>query len=194
MRVNKNSKIFILLLLIFLNFNCYSQILKLFDEMPIDTSKWSITKKINFDMDSDNIQDVILVFDKYKGINRPANIRTPVLFYKGTNKGTFSFITKAEKIIYSPYYDISISKEIFKINQKGVGQDYNEYSNLYKYQEGKIIMFKEIVVLKTEKATINEKTGDVSTKITRVDTIYSSTKNIPVEIYNFFSLTDIFNK
>lgn len=195
MRIIVNNVFFALAVV--LVFSCMSnsaQSVKGFDKMPLDTTKWSVTETINIDFNIDGIEDVILFFDKYKALTRPNNVQTPVLFYLGTKTHIYSFIGKAEKIIYSPYYEIKTLNNSLIINQEGIEEDKNIYTNYYKFQNGEIIMYKEIVVQKIEKLKVDDKTGDVSVSSIKLDTIYNKANNIKIGNYDFMQFMQNFNK
>lgn len=192
MRIVMKNVIYILILSTVFSCKNNAQITNIYDKMPLDTIKWSITETLEVDFNQDGIKDVVLVFDKYKALTRPDNIQTPILFYLGTKTKTYSFLKKAEKIIYSPYYEVTISNNTMIINQKGLGEDENNYTNFYKFQNGEIIMFKEIVAQIIEKLKVDDETGDVTTVPIRVDTIHNQIKNIPVDQYDFIKFIQSF--
>ena len=141
-----------------------AQISYSFDKMPLDTGKWSATDTLFVDLNKDGLTDIVLFFDKYNALTRPNNIQTPVLFYLGDKKNNhYTFIDKSEKIIYSPYFEIKASNNMIIINQKGVGDDKNYYTNYYLYNAGKIIMCQELIEHKIEKLKVNNETGNVIT-------------------------------
>lgn len=186
------NAIYILILLVLFSCKNNAQSTNIYDKMPLDTSKWSITETLEVDFNQDGIKDVVLVFDKYKALTRPDNVQTPVLFYLGTKTKIYSFLKKAEKIIYSPYYEVTVSNNAMVINQKGIGDDENNYTNFYKFQNGEIIMYKEIVAQKIEKLKVNDETGDVTSVTVRVDTIHNQIKSIPVDQYDIIKFIQNF--
>lgn len=135
-------------------------------------------------MNNDSIKDLILFFDKYKEATRPDNIQTPILFFLGKGQNSFSFVSKGEKLIFSPYYRFRMLKDIFVIDQNGIGEDSKIYSNFYKYEKGKIVLFKEIVLEKTERLKVDEKTGEVTTTVVQTDTLIKRNTLIPIDKYD----------
>lgn len=163
-----------------------AQELESYDRMPIDTTKWSVTDKFAIDLNSDDIEDQVLIFDKYVELTRPDDTFAPVLFYLGVKSGVYSFLTAAEKIIFSPHYEIVINNETFIINQKGMGTNNNTYINHYKLINGNIIMVRSIIIQEISKYKIDEKTGDVITFPVSSDTISNEKANIPAMKYDIF--------
>jgi hypothetical protein len=158
------------------------------DKIPIDTTKWSPTDTLYINLNDDSIQDLILVFDKYAAATRPSNIQTPILFFLGKDKNSYTFIGKGERLIFSPYYQFKISDRTFSIDQNGIGEDSKVYSNFYKYHNKSVVMFREIILQKVEKLKVDDNTGDVTSTIVRTDTLIKKDALIPVNEYNILDL------
>lgn len=171
-------------------FSCKNkgQVLDKLDKVPLDTTDWSLTESYNINFNNDSIDDVILVFDKYKHLTRPDNIQTPILFYLGKKNNTFSFITKGEKLIFSPYYNIIISGRTMIITQNGIGDDNKIYLNYYTYSNDQIIIYKELVLQKIEKLKVDENSGDVTKTVVRTDTLYKNILKTPADKYDVLKL------
>jgi hypothetical protein len=179
---------YFLIVTLFFSCNNYAQKQYVFDKIPLDTTKWCVTDTFIIDFNKDGINDVVLVFDKYRALTRPDNIQTPVLFYLGTKSKNFTFIKKAEKIIFLPYELEVMDNDILLIRQKGIKNDRNIYTNLYKFENNSIFLIKEIAVEKITKSVIDENTGDVITKTVEIDTLINRTIKISVDQYDFRSL------
>lgn len=138
--VNNMKKMFYFLI-VTLFFSCKNnaQNSYIFDKIPLDTTKWVATDTLLIQLNEDKYKDVVLIFDKYRALTRPDNIQTPVLFYLGSENKNFSFIEKSESIIYSPHFEIKVLNDEFIIIQKGMENDNNIYTNIYKYQDNKIV-------------------------------------------------------
>jgi hypothetical protein len=182
--MKKNIYFYLSILLLLINCNNKGQNISIFDKIPIDTTKWCITDTIIIDLNQDKINDVILVFDKYRGMVRPGEIQTPILFYFGEKDNKYFFVSKAEKIIYSPYYEIIKKNNGFYIQQESM-DDYKISQTFFKYENGFIVAYKEVIFQKIEKGKIDENTGEVITTSIQIDTIYRKNINIPVEEYSF---------
>ena len=178
------NKIYLLIVLLQISCNNKGQNQFIFDKIPLDTTKWCATDTILIDFNKDKINDVILVFDKYRGMVRPDEILTPILFYIGSNDKKYYLINKAEKIIFSPFYKIIKNNHEFYIQQESM-DDYKIYQTYFKYENGKIIAFNEIIIQKIEKGKIDEKTGEVITTGIQVDTIFNRNIKILVDRYHF---------
>ncbi|MEY1640259.1 hypothetical protein [Tenuifilum osseticum] len=178
------NKIYFLLILLQISCSNKSQNKFTFDKMPLDTTKWCATDTILIDLNQDKIKDVILVFDKYRGMVRPDDIQTLILFYLGKKDFKYSFISKAEKIIYSPYYKIIKKNNGFYIQQESM-DDYKISQTFFKYENGFIVAYKEIIIQKIEKGIIDENTGEVITTSVKIDTISNQNINILADEYNF---------
>lgn len=183
----------LLILLVIFSSNNFAQKHLYFDKMPIDTTKWTITDTLHIDFNCDGINDVMLVFDKYNKLTRPDNIQTPVLFYLGSKSHKYYFNCMADKIIYSPYYEIKEMDNKIIITQKGVRQDNCIYSNYYELREGNIFMVKEVVTRKSNHLLVNEATGDVKIIDVRFDTLRNQPTEIRADQYNIIRLVHDFS-
>lgn len=183
-------------LILFLLFSSRSraQSQYIFDKIPIDTTKWVATDTLFVDFSNDGIIDIILVFDKYKALYRPENVQTPVLFYLGIKNNSFVYFDKSEKLIYLPYFEIKTLNKMLIITQKGMHEDRNIYTSYLKYENGAMIVFKEVIVKVSKKSKINEETGDVNVISTKIDTIYNKANNIKIDKYDFMQFMQKFNK
>jgi hypothetical protein len=162
-----------------------------FDIIPIDTTKWVVTDSIFVDFNNDGNTDVLLVFDKYRSLYRPDNIQTPVLFYLGMKNKDFVYFDKSEKLICLPSYEITTKNNIIIVTQKGVRDDRNIYTIHLKYENGEIVICKEVIVKVIKKSKINEETGDVITSFLKKDTVYNKSINISLKKFDFL---DMLNK
>jgi hypothetical protein len=175
-------------LVLILSYSTQVLVKNVFDKIPIDTSKWSATDTVHINLNNDSIEDLILVFDKYSGATRPDNIQTPILFFLGKGQSSFSFVSKGEKLIFSPYYQFTISDNTFIVNQNGIGDDRKSYSNFYRFQNSNIVMYKEVVLENIEKLKVDESTGDVKSTIVRTDTLSKKFKIVPIIEYNILNV------
>jgi hypothetical protein len=161
-----------------------------FDKLPIDTSKWSATDTLFINLNDDSIKDLVLVFDKYAGATRPSDIQTPILFFLGKSTTSFSFTAKGDRLIFSPYYEFKTLGNTFIIDQNGIGENNKVYSNSYGYKDNSIVLFKEIVLQKIEKLKVDDNTGDVTSTVIRIDTLFKKNSLIPISEYNILDLVN----
>jgi len=182
------NRIYLLIVLLQISCNNKGQHQFIFDKIPLDTTKWCATDTILIDFNKDKINDVILVFDKYRGMVRPDNIQTPLIFYIGKGNKNFEFFKTAYKIIFLPYELEVKDSSILIVRQKGIKRDINIYTNIYKYEDHNIFLIKEVAVEKITKSVIDEVTGDVITVSVKLDTLVNNVVHIPLDQYDFRGL------
>ena len=158
------------------------------DKIPLDTTKWSATDTIYLDLNNDKVQDLILVYDKFKSLTRPNGIQTPVLFYFGTKSNVFTFVSNANKLIAFLDYKFEILGNELVFTQTGVKNDTKEYILYCKYINKEIIVYREIVKQKVSKIKVENK--KVISLPPKISVVYDKLCNKPVKSYNLFDLVN----
>lgn len=154
-----------------------------FDKIPIDTSRWRATDSLFMKLNEDGIDDLVLVFNKYKGLFRPNNIQVPILVFLAKRKNEFVFFKNAEKSICLPDFKISILPKGFQILQKGIKDDRNWYTVYYRYEGNDIKVYKEVVEENIVKIKTDSKTG-VLTESRETNKIYTKDKSVSISNYS----------
>jgi hypothetical protein len=158
------------------------------DKIPLDTTKWSATDTIYFDLNNDKVQDAILIFDKFKSLTRPNGIQTPILFYFGTKSNVFTFVSNANRLIAFPDYKFEILGNDLAVTQTGIRNDNKEYILYCKYTKSEIIVYREVVKQKISKIKVENK--KVISLPPKINIIYDKLCSKPVKSFNLFDLVN----
>ncbi len=158
------------------------------DKIPLDTTRWSATDTIYLDLNNDKVQDLILIYDKFKSLTRPNGIQTPILFYLGTKSNVFTFVSNASNLIVFPEYKFDTLGNDLIVTQTGVRNDTKEYILYCKYTTNQIIVYREVVKQKISKIKVENK--KVISLPPKINVIYDKLCNKSVKTFNLFDLTN----
>lgn len=164
-----------------------------FDKVPLDTLKWKATDTLFLNLNNDGIDDLLLVYNKYKGLTRPNNIQAPILIFLAKRKTEFVFFKKAERLVCLPDFKVTATQQGFQVLQKGIRNDRNWYTVFCKKIGNDIIVHKELVEEHVLRLKKDDKTN-VLTESDQANKIYSAEKATSISTYNCTELVSRYNR
>jgi|GEM_PF-2729346 len=183
MILSKTKLILVCLIVILFSSQACTQKKLSIDRIPIDTSKWKATDTLFLKLNDDEFDDLVLVYNKYKGMVRPNNIQAPILVFLAKKRNEFTFFKEADQVICLPDFKVTASAKYFQILQKGIGSDVNWYTIFCRFEENDIKVYRELVEEHIVKLKTDNKTGAI-TESQETNSIYAEEKPIPFDKYN----------